>query len=775
MVARVNSVTPGIPFTPSEVAMTLPAPPRRPGARAALAALLCLKLVLAGALALPLAPAAAQGSLPPGQQAVLDEVRRIVGDPGSITVQQRPDGSYFADAHGRLQAVLLAATGADGQVLTRCVETLEEAAAFLAEAPALTAAAPVEPAADAVAGAPDSLALAGTRFEIVVADGPGEGFNDPTPAEPVGGNPGTTVGEQRLKAFEYAAAIWASHLQSTVPIQIRASFNPLACTASGAVLGSAGPATLLSDFPGDGYFPGAAEPDTWYVSALANQRAGADLSPGTPDLVAQFNSNLGRSNCLAGSGWYYGFDGKEEQSGTIDLVVVLLHEFSHGLGFLSTVNLADGATFESRDDIWNYYLTGAPSAGPASMLWKDLNPAQRAASAVSDNLVWGGAGVNAAAARLYGAAAPRIAVTGGSPAGPFDGRAAPFGPPFGDTPIGAALVAAVDQDEDGEAPAYSADDACTPLANAAAVGGKVALVSRGPCAPSAQARHLQAAGAVAAVIADSVAVDTPPDLMGGDAGVTIPTMSVTKAAGDSLRARLEQGPAVVALSLARTPRPGIDSLGRVKMYAPGNLQPGSSVSHFDTAPLGPDLLMEPRITMNLGQGLDLTDELLRDIGWLPDLNFNGLDDRKELDLGVSQVAPSTLVRAGGPFTLTITVRNRGYTTAGVNLAGSFPGGAMGFQRVSWTAEYSGGAAGPVAGAGNIAAAITLPPGSSAVFAVSATSPLASGPVGASKATIALAGGDGLVDVSGAADDGASLSLRATTGEIRQVLLPVVRR
>lgn len=754
--------------------MTLPAPHRRPGARAALAALLCLNLVLAGALAFPPAPAAAQGALPPGQQAVLDEVRRLAGDPAAITVQRRPDGSYFADAAGQLQAVLLAATGADGQVLTRCVETIEEAAAFLAEAPALAAAAPVAPAAGAVAFPPAPLA-ARTRFEIVVADGPGEGFNDPTPAEPVGGNPGTTVGEQRLKAFEYAAAIWAAHLQSTVPIEIRASFNPLACTASGAVLGSAGPATLLSDFPGDGYFPGAAEPDTWYVSALANQRAGVDLSPGSPDLVARFNSNLGQSNCLAGSGWYYGFDGREEQSGTIDLVVVLLHEFSHGLGFLSAVNLADGATFESRDDIWNHYLTGAPGAGPASTLWKDLSPSQRAASAVSDNLVWGGAGVNAAAAWLYNAAAPRIAVTGGSPAGPFDGRAAPFGPPLGDTPIGAALVAAVDQDEDGGAAAYSTDDACTPLLNAAAVGGKVALVSRGPCAPSAQARHLQAAGAVAAVIADSVAAGAPPDLVGDDGGVSIPTLSVTKAAGDSLRARLAQGPAVVALSLARTARPGIDSLGRVKMYAPGNLQPSSSVSHFDTAPLGPDLLMEPRITANLGQGLDLTDELLRDIGWLPDLNFNGLDDRRELDLGVRQVAASTLVRAGEPFALAITVRNQGYTTAGVNLAVSFPGGATGFQRVSWTAAYSGGAAGPAAGAGNIGAAVTLPPGSSAVFAVSATSPLASGPMGASKATIALAGGAGLVDVSGAADDSASLSLRATAGEIQRVLLPFVGR
>ena len=41
---------------------------------------------------------------------------------------------------------------------------------------------------------------------IVNIDLPGEGFNDPTVVAPVGGNPGTTLGQQRLLAFQYAAA-----------------------------------------------------------------------------------------------------------------------------------------------------------------------------------------------------------------------------------------------------------------------------------------------------------------------------------------------------------------------------------------------------------------------------------------------------------------------------------------------------------------------------------------------------------------------------------------
>ena len=38
---------------------------------------------------------------------------------------------------------------------------------------------------------------------IVNMDGAGEGFNDPTPAAPVGGNPGTTIGQQRLNRFHF--------------------------------------------------------------------------------------------------------------------------------------------------------------------------------------------------------------------------------------------------------------------------------------------------------------------------------------------------------------------------------------------------------------------------------------------------------------------------------------------------------------------------------------------------------------------------------------------
>ena len=55
-------------------------------------------------------------------------------------------------------------------------------------------------------------AHAAATIVIQNTNGAGVGFNDPTPAAPVGGNPGTTVGAQRLYVFQYAANIWGGIL-----------------------------------------------------------------------------------------------------------------------------------------------------------------------------------------------------------------------------------------------------------------------------------------------------------------------------------------------------------------------------------------------------------------------------------------------------------------------------------------------------------------------------------------------------------------------------------
>ena len=224
-------------------------------------------------------------------------------------------------------------------------------------------------------------AFAAATITIVNVDGPGEGFNDPTAAVPVGGNPGTTVGQQRLLAFQFAADLWGAVLDSDVEIRIQASFDPLACTATTGTLGAAGALTISSNFPG------AEVPNTWYHAALANKLSGVDQSTSN-DLVAFFNSNLGQPTCLPSRFWYYGFD---TGHGTgINLVTVLLHEFGHGLGFANFVTEQTGASPLGLPDIYGTYSLDL-STGKH---WNEMTVPELVASAVnSRRVVWDGINV----------------------------------------------------------------------------------------------------------------------------------------------------------------------------------------------------------------------------------------------------------------------------------------------------------------------------------------------------------------------------------------------
>src|SRR4029077_12537192 len=93
-----------------------------------------------------------------------------------------------------------------------------------------------------------SAANAAATIVIINGNAAGVGFNDPTPAAPVGGHVGTTLGQQRLIAFQAVANKWGATLTSSVTIQVLANFEPLTCTATTAVLGSAGAISVWRDF-----------------------------------------------------------------------------------------------------------------------------------------------------------------------------------------------------------------------------------------------------------------------------------------------------------------------------------------------------------------------------------------------------------------------------------------------------------------------------------------------------------------------------------------------
>lgn len=240
-------------------------------------------------------------------------------------------------------------------------------------------------------------------FNIVNADGAGEGLNSPAPAFVVGegGNAGTTVGAQRLNVFNAAAAVWASFLDSPVPTNVSTQFNSISpCSSSGGVLGSAGTWSIHRNFTN------AEFASTWYHAALANKRAGSDLSA-NPEMQAQFNSDVDTGCLGAGTRFYYGLD-NATPAGRINLFVVVLHEIGHGVGFSSFVDGSTGAFFGSpaSPDIYSRYMFDAT----ANQYWHLMTDAQRQASATNNNNVfWDGASVRSASGFLT---AGRNAATG---------------------------------------------------------------------------------------------------------------------------------------------------------------------------------------------------------------------------------------------------------------------------------------------------------------------------------------------------------------------------
>ncbi|HTD53343.1 MAG TPA: PA domain-containing protein, partial [Thermoanaerobaculia bacterium] len=185
-----------------------------------------------------------------------------------------------------------------------------------------------------------------------------------------------------------------------------------------------------------------------------------------------------------------------------------------------------------------------------------------------------------------------------------------FGQPFFSPGITGPLIQAMDpSDSNGT----SATDGCSPLTNAGAIAGKIALIDRGTCFFVTKVKNAQNAGAIGALIVDN-AVGSPPDGLGGfDATITIPSGRITMADGATLKANLAAG-VTVTLGVDLTLRSGADASGRALLDATNPLIAGSTINHWDPIAF-PDLLMEPDINGDLPHDVDLTLPLFLDIGW----------------------------------------------------------------------------------------------------------------------------------------------------------------
>ena len=238
---------------------------------------------------------------------------------------------------------------------------------------------------------------AAATITIINQDGAGEGFNETTAAAPVGGNTGTTRGQQRLNVFNQAAAIWGSILPSTVTIQVQAQFNALTpCNATSGVLGSAGAIQIVRDFAG------AELPATWYSSCARQQAGGHGPAPGherhqrpvqhqrrqrhvpgADELVLRLRPQRGHQHRPA--------CGRAARAGSRPRIQT----------FTST---STGAFNGGFSDVYAHFLFDDTQG----LGWEQMSNAQRQASAINPgNLVWTGPAVYGHAYQFLGAAPVR--------------------------------------------------------------------------------------------------------------------------------------------------------------------------------------------------------------------------------------------------------------------------------------------------------------------------------------------------------------------------------
>ncbi|CAE6828036.1 hypothetical protein XAC301_36470 [Xanthomonas arboricola pv. corylina] len=320
-------------------------------------------------------------------------------------------------------------------------------------------------------------------------------------------------------------------------------------------------------------------------------------------MFSQFNGDLGKPDCLAGSGWYLGLDGKTPE-GQINFLNVVMHEIGHGLGAAGFLNkttgvlgsgsgLTDVYTAQAFDNVQNKRFDD-----PAM-----TNALRAEAMRKPGRTVWAGTRVNREAALILD---PRTLLQVSAPAsaaGKFEVGFASFGPLATAANFPARAVVTVN---DGVAAASASDGCETPFVNAAEVAGKVALIDRGTCAFAIKVKNAQLNGAVGVIVASNAAgVQTMGNAAPPITDITIPAIMVSQADGARLK-----GSAGVVAALYEDPEllQGTDTAGRTRLY--------STFSHFDTD-LQPNALMEPFDTPEVQAHLniDLTPALFADIGW----------------------------------------------------------------------------------------------------------------------------------------------------------------
>ncbi len=96
---------------------------------------------------------------------------------------------------------------------------------------------------------------------------------------------------------------------------------------------------------------------------------------------------------------------------------------------------------------------------------------------------------------------------------------------------------------DGIAPT---NDGCSGLSNAVSVAGKIVLIDRGTCTFLLKVQNAAGAGAIGCIVVDNAPGSVPP-AMGGTGTTPLPSISITQAAGNALKAAIAAGPTTATI------------------------------------------------------------------------------------------------------------------------------------------------------------------------------------------------------------------------------------
>ncbi len=360
---------------------------------------------------------------------------------------------------------------------------------------------------------------------IFDADPPGVGFTDPRPFPGAPGNPAATLGEARQNLFNAVLGAWANTLDSTVDVDVIVTWQDLFCAeGAGATLAAAG-TTFIVPLEGGG-LPGP----TFFHAALAESLVGSDVTgpvaDGGGDIVVFMNSAIDDQCLGAGTGWYYGLDGKAPAS-AFDSAGTVLHELGHGFGFSNFTNEDTGAQSGGLPgifDLWTFDNT-------SGLFWDQMSDAERAQSARNvAQVTWEGPFANDAAKNTLTPGVPELVI--GAPAkiaGTYNIAQAAFGGPI---PAG-GLTGQVACLKDGVADATNFNG-CTPANNPGELAGKIALIDRGSCGFTTKVANAQNAGAIGAIVVNN-AGNGVITMGGNDPTITIPSAMVGRTDGNRIR------------------------------------------------------------------------------------------------------------------------------------------------------------------------------------------------------------------------------------------------